>query len=232
MPPLYPDLVVTANRHAVCTQVARWFIHDLRNPTQALTLLTGMMDGSGEFQMAETLREATAHVGRSLALLDRLLALAPPGQVSHPISILDSLRTVAAFYQVHHPSVVLDIEAVRETPLPAVRGVAHDLELVFLNLVLNSLEALRGRPDGRIVVTATHTGTIVRVTVADNGPGIAPALEPHLFEPGMSGWSTGEFPGLGLAASRIVAERHGWTLRFAGSGTPGARFELNLPTIG
>ncbi len=232
--PDFPELVVGANRQAVCTRVARWLIHDLRNPTQALTLLAGLMEDeplAGQVELGETLREGAAHVGRSLQLLDHLFASARPGLEPAPVSLLDSLRYIAALYGVQHSAVALDLAGAWADPLPAVRGVSHEIELVLLNLVLNSLEALRGRAGGRIVVTASHVGSEVRVTVADDGPGIAPELEARAFEPWVTGWGSGDFAGLGLAASRTLAERHGGSLTYARDDGPGARFVLILPVI-
>jgi C4-dicarboxylate-specific signal transduction histidine kinase len=230
----YPDLVIAANRQAVCTRVTRWLIHDLRNPTQALTLLAGLMADeppAGQAELGETLREGAAHVGRSLRLLDHLFASARPDREPASLSLLDSLRYVAALHGVQHSAVALDIAGAWAEPLPAVRGVSHEIELVLLNLILNSLEALRGRAGGRIVVTALHIGSEVRVIVADDGPGIAPELEARAFEPWVTGWASGDFAGLGLAASRTLAERHGGSLIYTRDDGPGARFVLSLPAI-
>jgi C4-dicarboxylate-specific signal transduction histidine kinase len=227
--------VVAANRQSVCGHVARWLIHDLRGPAQALTLLTGIMDdepGQTELPIAETLREATSHAARSLELLDRLLIHAPVGAEAGPVSLLDSLRFISSVYQINHTPVALEIGSAGVDRLPAVRGVSHELELVLLNLVLNSLQALRGRAAGRILITASDLGTKVQVIVKDDGPGIAPALRSRLFEPFVSGWNVPGYVGLGLAASRTLLERHGGSLAYAPSDEPGATFVLELPAVG
>jgi two-component system, NtrC family, C4-dicarboxylate transport sensor histidine kinase DctB len=232
--PTWSELVIAANRHAVCAKVARWLIHDIRNPTQALTLLTSMMDDGpmvGGAPIAETLQLETAHVARSLDLLDRLVTQAAAETVPGPISLLSSLQFVTALYGAHHPLVELEAVGPGAASLPAVQGVAHDIELIVLNLVLNSLEALRGRPKGRIALVASHAGAEVRVTVSDDGPGMTHELEAHLFEPGVSGWSRGGFAGLGLAASRALAERYGGSLTYKRESRPGVSFVLALPTI-
>ena len=68
--------------------MARWLIHDLRNPTQALTLITELMgEGpeAGDPGTVETIREATAQLSRSLELLDRLLRLPRPAVEAAPL---------------------------------------------------------------------------------------------------------------------------------------------------
>lgn len=184
-----------------------------------------------EAGIAETLRESTAHVARSLELLDRLLASTEFNPEPAAFSIVDSLRFVAALHRLNHSGVALDFEDVLAHPLPAVCGVDHEIELVLLNLLLNSLAALDGRSGARIVVSALHVGGEVRITFEDDGPGIVPDLQARMFEPGVSGWGTEASPGLGLAASRALAESQGGSLVLARHDGPGACFLLTLPAM-
>ena len=59
-------------------QVARWLVHDLRNPTQALTLVSELLNeayGPDDEPPERTIREAATHLVRSLETLDRLLRI-------------------------------------------------------------------------------------------------------------------------------------------------------------
>jgi signal transduction histidine kinase len=69
----------------------------------------------------------------------------------------------------------------------------------------------------------------LRFRVADTGPGIAPEVAEHLFEPFVTGRANGT--GLGLAIVRELAEAHGGraALLCAGGGGRGAIFALDLP---
>ena len=181
--------------------------------------------------MAETLRNATAQATRSIGLLDRLLAredAAPPG----PISLLASLQFVASVYGSRHRSILLEIDWPAANPLPAVWGLSRDLELVLLNLILNSLQALGGRASGRIAVESGVRGSVVQVAISDDGIGVSSSVTPRLFEPFVSGWTAKGSQGLGLAASRIILARYGGTLAHAPGGETGARFILALPAVG
>ncbi|MGH8991849.1 MAG: sensor histidine kinase [Acidimicrobiia bacterium] len=103
--------------------------------------------------------------------------------------------------------------------LPQVEGDRRSLVRLFVNLFDNSVRH-RGPAAPEVQITAVAAGEGWRVTVADNGPGVDPALLPRLF----TVWG----PGLGLAMCRRIVERHGGTI-WAESGVMGGtavHFEL------
>ncbi len=100
------------------------------------------------------------------------------------------------------------------------------IELILRNLITNAVEATTDRDEPRINVTAERADAQhVRVTVADNGPGVAAGLRERLFEPFSSDKSSGM--GLGLAVSRAIAEAHGGSLEAHAAGH--GEFHLILP---
>jgi signal transduction histidine kinase len=87
------------------------------------------------------------------------------------------------------------------------------VEVILRNLIANAVESLAAarRPGGRVrVAFERHGESQARIVVADNGPGVSPSVRESLFEPFVSGKSTGM--GLGLAVSRAIAEAHGGSL--------------------
>ena len=236
---LPPDLLVAANRQVIRERVGRWLLHDLRNPTQALTLVAAMIaeePSPDDPSIGEMLQETTARLSDGLELLDRVLAVSSFHQEPGPVALADSLGFVKALCHERHTGVTLDLTTAQADQLPAVRAVDHEVELVLLNLICNSVEALRGRPAGRIVVNTSHVGSHVHVAVEDDGPGVAPAVEASMFEPFVTGWSGADSAGLGLTVSRWLAERHGGGLSYvpsddAAANGAGARFVLALPVM-
>jgi two-component system, NtrC family, sensor histidine kinase HydH len=116
----------------------------------------------------------------------------------------------------------LDVRQPNEAVIASVdRG---QLNTVLVNLLLNALDAL---PQGGEVEVGLRNGAAAEITVADNGPGIASAVQPRLFTPFASTKPTGT--GLGLSICRRVLQEHGGTI--AGQNRPegGARFTLVLP---
>lgn len=109
-----------------------------------------------------------------------------------------------------------------------VPGDPEQLRQLFLNLLINAVQALRGR--GSVAATAgwaTRGGSRwARVLVADDGPGIPREERGKIFEPFHT--TKAEGTGLGLALAARVAAAHGGELRLAEAGA-GACFEVWLP---
>ncbi|HET9035474.1 MAG TPA: HAMP domain-containing sensor histidine kinase, partial [Myxococcaceae bacterium] len=116
-------------------------------------------------------------------------------------------------------------------PVP-VTGDDHRLGQVAANLLENALKYA----NSRIEVRTGADGTWSRLTVTDDGPGIAPEDLPHVFTPFFRAdrsrsRSTGGF-GLGLALARSIAEAHGGRLELRSDPGSGTRASLVLPRSG
>ncbi len=115
--------------------------------------------------------------------------------------------------------------------LPPVLADPHQLEQVFLNLLLNAEQAmLEGKSGGRIILntTVSRDGRMVHAEVIDDGPGIPQDALPHVFEPFFSTKPVGSGTGLGLSVSYGIVEEHGGHLVV--ESRPGRTvFRLELP---
>ena len=127
------------------------------------------------------------------------------------------------------------IAVVREyaPDLPLIAGDPHQLEQVFLNLLLNAEQALlEGQHGGRIVLRTgvAEAGRAVEARVVDDGPGIPADALPHVFEPFFTTKVVGTGTGLGLSVSYGIVEEHGG--RLSVESRPGETvFTLALPAL-
>jgi len=113
--------------------------------------------------------------------------------------------------------------------LPRVTGDAVRLQQVFLNLLLNSLDAVASQPKERrlIVITASRSGDrLVELAVTDRGAGIAPDLLARVFEPFHTTKPKGI--GIGLAISKAIVESHGGQITAENDPAGGATFRFTL----
>ena len=134
--------------------------------------------------------------------------------------LLDAVRRIGA-----QAGNAVSLTVATDRDLPDVLVDRLQIELVLRNLLANALEAVgpQGPGRGEIAVTAQrHDARHLRIVVADNGPGIGALSGERVFEPFVSGKSTGM--GLGLAVSRAIAEAHGGTLE----ARPAAHGEFHL----
>jgi signal transduction histidine kinase len=112
-----------------------------------------------------------------------------------------------------------------EPGLPAVDADRDQLLQVLLNLVANALDAAPA--GGRVTVAARRDGDGIALCVTDDGPGIAAADLPRVFEPYFTTKAGGT--GLGLAIAQRIAEEHAGQLEVASAPGAGATFTLRLP---
>lgn len=102
------------------------------------------------------------------------------------------------------------------------------VQQVVLNLLRNAFEALEGREDAEIVISArTGDGEFAEIEIADNGPGVDEDILDHLFRPFTSSKRSGM--GLGLSICQTIIEAHGGQIAAHSSKGKGTRFVFTLP---
>ena len=111
--------------------------------------------------------------------------------------------------------------------VPRIMAYGGELNQVWTNLIDNAIHAVNGT--GKICVGTSLEDNQLVVEIVDNGPGIPPEVQSHLFEPFYTTKPIGTGTGLGLVISnRIVANRHGGEIEF--DSKPGeTRFRVRLP---
>jgi signal transduction histidine kinase len=111
--------------------------------------------------------------------------------------------------------------------IPRIMAYGSELNQVWTNLIDNAIDAVKGT--GKICVGTCQEDNQLVVEIVDNGPGIPPDVQSHMFEPFYTTKPIGSGTGLGLIISnRIVADRHGGEIEFESK--PGeTRFKVRLP---
>jgi PAS domain S-box-containing protein len=142
------------------------------------------------------------------------------------VNIPTMLREVARVVQEDPKKRDVPIECRFEEPLPAVAVDQIQIQQVFINLIVNAIEALEERRAAPLVVlraVADSNGMLIQVI--DNGPGVD---DPdRIFDAFMTTKEKGM--GIGLAVSRSIVEAHGGRLWAENNKTGGATFSVALP---
>jgi signal transduction histidine kinase len=100
------------------------------------------------------------------------------------------------------------------------------MERVFVNLIANAVEVMPG--GGTVTIRANREGANLRISIADQGPGIAKEIKDQLFQP-FTSFGKRNGLGLGLALSRETVLDHGGEIWAADASPSGAVFNIRLP---
>ena len=111
--------------------------------------------------------------------------------------------------------------------VPDVACVPAELNQVFINLLMNAIDALA--PGGNLWLGIGHDDAEVHISVRDDGAGIAADVLPHIFEPFVTTKEAGRGTGLGLAISQAIVARHGGGIEVETAVGRGTTFTVRLP---
>jgi signal transduction histidine kinase len=103
----------------------------------------------------------------------------------------------------------------------------QDLRQVFLNLLVNAVDAVEGK--GRVAVTARHADGEIAVRIADDGCGMTPETMERIFDPFFTTKDIGEGTGLGLAIAWHIVEAHAGRIEVESTPGVGSTFCVRLP---
>lgn len=251
-------------------RVAEGVAHEVNNPLNIMVQAAGLIRDCLEEPEAEALpdigevREAVDTIrAQSLRVREITRKLLMVGHGLDPrVGALDAAADVAQVLRLLHERmesahVRCDVRVPQGEGAPRPLGSAPELQQICLHLLENALDALSDtesasgaseRPEGRIILTGSTRRDAqgqdwYDLAVRDNGPGIAPDIMPHIFEPFFStralqspvaahasgGKTLGRYVGLGLAVARSLAHARGGELTAANAVDGGAEFCLSLP---
>jgi signal transduction histidine kinase len=163
-------------------------------------------------------------IGRLRALFTRTEA------VSHQLDLNDAIRDVLALSARELQSSQILLRTELATDLPPVTGDRVQLQQVALNLILNAIEAMvlvGDRARELAIRTTRDDAGHLRVSVQDNGIGLATADRARLFDPFYTTKRGGM--GMGLSICRSIVERHQGELWAEPNDGPGATFTFSIP---
>ena len=208
--------------------------HDLSNP---LAVIAGhaqlLLKRAPDEQTAAQLREILDGVERSRRIVGDLLGFARrrPAE-KEAVDVAAVLSATFALRERQHASAGIRATLALPERLPEVWGEPHQLQQVFLNIVLNAEQALRERGHVLRVAAAVDEPARDSVSIAFfiDGPPIPPDELPHLFDPFFTTKPADEGTGLGLAICQRIVQEHAGELTVE-SGAQGTTFTVRLPVV-
>ena len=221
--------MLRTERFSAMGKVTASLAHEVKNPLQAIQ---SNLDLLIDFPMEDTERQECLRLCRQEVeglseIIQRMLVFSRPDQSTYrEISLaqiwLDTLALV------EHTLLNVRVEVITCLPegLPLVHGAYHQLRQVFLNLILNSLEAMEN--GGTISMSARQEGQLLVACLTNDGPPIPTEYLKHIFEPFFTTKSGGT--GLGLFICHNILQGHNGSLQVENlENGSGVAFTISLP---
>lgn len=210
--------------------LAAGIAHEVGNPLTSISSMVQILQRrESDSYTLNKLSLVSGQLQRIRSTLRELIEFSRPASIERSRvalgEILDEALNIAKYYKrmrgrIPTPALPAD--------LPPLFAVRDQLVQVFLNLVLNALDATDR--DGRIDLLVMCREGGVEVSVRDSGSGIAPEHEARLFQPYFTTKKHGT--GLGLFVTRQLVVDHGGTVTFESGVGGGATFRVFLPLSG
>lgn len=227
--------IVNAQRAAAWTEVARRIAHEIKNPLTPIRLSAERLAKKFGHQIQdpafqESIRMIVTQVDDMKVLVNEFSQFARLPQIKTMQGQLNSvLKKSAQIYVDAHASVNFEIDL--DTSLPEFKFDPDQLKRVFVNLIDNAVAAVQGEPQPWIGIKTEYNRAqqILKISIADNGIGIAPRDRARVFEPYFSTKEKGT--GLGLPIVKSIVEDHGGVIRVLENENKGTKMYIEIPVV-
>ncbi len=216
-------------------ELAAGLAHEIKNPLSGIKVSIEVL--SNEQYMPEedrgVLVKVIDEIKRIESLIQGLLSFARPPRprfVGTDVNaVLSGVSSLVPQNLSRTPEASRPIAVVKEfdNHLPVITADSMQLKQVFMNLILNAVDAMQ---DGGTLTMKTlfdATAQVVRVEISDTGRGISAAVKDKIFQPFFTTKPKGT--GLGLAISKRLIEDHGGRISIEKNASGGATFKISLP---
>ena len=240
-------------RLAAVGQLAAGLIHEIRNP---LGFVSANLQQLGEYtddlravlasqtvsdpktqsllhEIIDILQESLSGTQHIASLTRDVLGLTRKDQdYAEPVDLLEVIESATTILKSELRRAT-KVERQFEFEHALVKGHRGRLLQVMLNLIANALQALpQDRyPQNKLVISSQRSGEMLKITIEDNGVGIAKENLSRLFEPFFTTKPAGVGTGLGLAISRDIIANHGGTLTIQSEPQQGTTAVITLPAL-
>jgi two-component system, LuxR family, sensor kinase FixL len=196
----------------------------LNNATAAKLLLSRVKEGNDD--ISDILADIIQDAKRAGDVVRKIRGIVKKGAVEYqPVNMNALIKDVMELFQTSINLNRISLRSDLQPDLVNVRGDRVHLQQVLLNLITNSLEAMKGRSPGTLTIRSIMASPdLVTVSVSDSGTGIDPD---HVFKPFYTTKKDGL--GMGLCICRSIIKEHGGRIWAENNPTGGAAFSFELP---
>jgi len=240
------EMAVHGARTEMLGEIAGGFAHEIKTPLANISLpaemslldLVEIEKGTRPAsevlpELKERMKDIMMQAQKASEKIEAIRQFSKPGQVHLEPVMVDSILENSLKLLTH---LIERTKTIVQIELPAspawVRADAKQLEIVFVNLIKNALEAMAANPSGharrQLALIVKEQGESMVVLVKDTGPGIRRTDVGHMFEAYFTTKGS-QGTGIGLFLAHQVIKAHGGSIDVSSVEGQGTVFTLHLP---
>ena len=228
------ELMLRTEKLVSLGQMAAGIAHELNTPLGNILGYARLLekDPSLSEKQAERVRIIAEQANRCSRIIKGLLDFArkpDDERLNAECNLTEAINSALSLLKKEADKRQIEI-ILEDGTFPSVRGHAREIEQVFVNIILNALQAI-GKQGGVTIKGSVRENSVV-VEISDTGPGIPEEIKDRVFDPFFTTKPPGEGTGLGLSISAGTMSRLGGGIEVENLKAGGAVFRLVFPLTG
>jgi PAS domain S-box-containing protein len=222
------------DRLASLGEMAAGIAHELNNPLTGVVALSQLLLESGvPPEIKDDLEAISSEGQRAASVVRNLLSFARSHNLSaQPVEINSIIDQVLKLRAYEHRVNNIEIVTHLAPDLPEIIADRFQMQQVFLNIVLNAEQAMiESHNRGSLTVTTERIEGNIKISFADNGPGIPQDIINRIFDPFFTTKEVGKGTGLGLSICYGIVSKQGGRIYAESQLGQGATFIVELPIV-
>jgi PAS domain S-box-containing protein len=223
------------DRMASIGELVSGIAHELNNPlTSVIGIAKLLQEKDINNDIKEDLDIVSSEAERAARIVKNLLSFArkhtPEKQLSQMNNIIEDVLLLRSYeLKVNNIKVIKHLDP----SLPQIKADYFQMQQVILNVVVNAEYFMKkANNQGVLTIRTEKVGSMIRISIADDGPGITVNDLPRIFDPFFTTKEVGQGTGLGLSICHGIVTEHGGNMYALSDYGKGATFVIELPISG